>query len=563
MALGPATAPINRAAWLRPDPWTIGALVIAALILTPIAAVGWLAFFPKENIWPHLIATVLPGYVINTLALMAMTGIGAAMIGTGAAWLTVMTDFPGRRFFDWAMLAPLAAPAYIGAYALTDFMEYSGPVQVLLRDVFGWADARDYWFPNVRTIWSAGLVLTLSLYPYVYLLARAAFREQSVCALEVARSLGCGPWATFFRVALPLARPAIAAGVAIVAMETLNDFGAVDYFAVRTLTAGVFSVWLEGANSGGAAQISCVILIFVLALLGLESAGRRGKRFHSMSRRYRPIQRVRLSGGRALTACLACAAPFLLGFVLPVAVIGSLALQKPQNWLDPAFWEALIRTLWLGGATALIAVSAGLFLAFGARRAAGPAPRFIARATMIGYAAPGAVLAVGVLFPLAALDRTIHYAALDLFGFGTGLLLTGSAAAVIFAYVVRFNAIAFGALDGALGRVTPSMDMAARTLGESPGGALRRVHLPIISGSMVTAAMLIFVDAVKELPATLILRPFNFSTLATHVYDYASREHLAEAAPAALAIVAVGMLPVAVLIRGFGAHRPGSVAPDT
>ncbi|MFN3262971.1 MAG: ABC transporter permease [Pikeienuella sp.] len=552
-----------RAARSRlPDLWTLGALLIAAAILTPIFAVGWMAFFPRENIWPHLLATVLPGYVWNSVILMAMTGLGAAMIGTGAAWLTVMTDFPGRRFFDWAMLAPLAVPAYIGAYALTDFLEYSGPVQVGLRELFGWRDSRDYWFPEIRTIWSAGFVLTLSLYPYVYLLARAAFREQSVCALEVARSLGCGPWETFFRVALPLARPAVAAGVAVVMMETLNDFGAVDYFAVRTLTAGVFSVWLEGSNVGGAAQISCVILVFVLLLIGLESAGRRGRRFHSLSRRYRPIERTRLAGWRGRAACLACAAPLLFGFVLPMLVIGARALERPEGWLAPAFHEAAVRTVWLGAAAALIAVTAGLFLAFGARRAEGRAPVLIARATMIGYAAPGAVLAVGVLIPLAALDRTIHYTMLDLFGFGTGLLLTGSAAAVIFAYVVRFNAIAYGALDGALGRVTPSMDMAARTLGSGPGGALRRVHLPIISGSMATAAILIFVDAVKELPATLILRPFNFSTLATYVYDYAGREHLAEAAPAALTIVAVGLLPVAILVRGLGGRRPGEAPPD-
>ncbi len=545
---------------LRPDLWTVGSLVIAALILMPMAAIGWMALFPRENIWPHLLATVLPTYVVNSVALMAMTGAGAALIGTGAAWLVVMKQFPGRRLLEWALLAPLAVPAYIGAYALVDFFEYAGPVQVALRDAFGWQDARDYWFPEIRSIWTAAFVLTLSLYPYVYLLTRAAFREQSVCALEVSRSLGCGPWGSFWRVALPLARPAIAAGVAIVAMETLNDFGAVDYFAVRTLTMGVFSVWLESANAGGAAQISLVIMVFVLILMGLEFRGRTGKRFHPMSRRYRPIEPERLRGAAALAATVLVALPVLFGFVLPVAVIAGHAVQHTENWTTPEFWAALVRTLALGLSAAFIAVCAGLFLAFGARRSASRMPQIIARATMIGYAAPGAVLAVGVLIPLAAFDRTIHYAMLDLFGFGTGLLLTGSAAAIIFAYVVRFNAIAYGALDGAFGRVTPSMDMAARSLGETAGGALRRVHLPIISGSMVTAAILIFVDAVKELPATLFLRPFNFSTLSTHVYDFASREHLTEAAPAALAIIVVGLVPVAVLVRHLGGHRPGEAA---
>ncbi len=519
-----------------------------------------MAFFPRENVWPHLLATALPGYVWNSILLMAMTGLGSAAIGAGAAWLTTMTEFPGRRVFDWAMLAPLAAPGYVAAYALTDFLEYSGPVQVLLRGLFGWTSARDYWFPEIRTIWSAGFVLTLSLYPYVYLLARSAFREQSVCALEAARSLGCGPWRTFFRVALPLARPAVAAGVAVVMMETLNDFGAVSYFAVRTLTAGIFSVWLEGSNAGAAAQLSCVLLVFVLLLIGLEAAGRRGRRHHAASRRYRPIVRARLEGWKGWLAAAACAAPLLLGFVLPVAVIASLAMHRPEGFLDADFLSATARTLWLGAAAAALAAATGLLLAFGARRAESATARNIARATMIGYAAPGAVLAVGVLIPLSALDRAIHYASLDLFGVGTGLLLTGSAAAVLLAYVVRFNAIAFGAAAAALGRVTPAMDMAARTLGSGPGAALRRVHLPIVSGSLVTAAMLVFVDAAKELPATLILRPFNFSTLATHVYDSASREQLSEAAPAALTIVAVGLLPVAVLIRGLGARRPGEAA---
>lgn len=543
------------------SPWTLGALIVAALILTPLVAVAWLAFFPSENIWPHLLATVLPTYAINSVALMAMTGAGAAVIGASAAWLTVMKRFPGRRFFDWALLAPLAAPAYISAYALVDFLEYAGPVQVGLRETFGWRDAQDYWFPEIRSIWMAALVLTLSLYPYVYLLTRAAFREQSVDALEVSRSLGLGPWRTFVRVALPLARPAIAAGVAIVMMETLNDFGAVDFFAVRTLTTGVFSVWLESSNAGGAAQISCVMLMFVLALLGLEASARRGRRYHAVSRRHRPIEPERLSRRAGLAAAAFCALPILLGFALPIGVLANHALERPAAWLDPDFAKALARTVLLGAAAAAAAVAAGLLLVFGARRGRGAAPRILARATMIGYAAPGAVLAIGVLIPLAALDRTVHYAALDLFGFGTGLLLTGSAAGLVFAYVVRFNAIAYGALDGAFGRVTPSMEMAARTLGETAGGALRRVHLPIIAGSMVTAATLIFVDAVKELPATLILRPFNFSTLATHVYDYASREHLADAAPAALAIIVVGMAPVAVLIRGLGARRPGDRGP--
>jgi iron(III) transport system permease protein len=540
---------------LKADRWTVGSLVIAALILTPLAAVAFMAFFPKENIWPHLLATVLPTYALNSLALMALTGFGAACIGTGGAWLVVMKKFPGRGTFDWALLAPLAIPAYIGAYALVDFLEYAGPVQTALRETFGWETSRDYWFPEIRSFWSAAFVMTMSLYPYVYLLARAAFKEQSANALEVSRSLGRGPWESFFKVAIPLARPSIAAGCAIVMMETLNDFGAVDFFAVRTLTTGVFTTWLEGSNVGGAAQISCVMLVFVLALLAVERAGRRGKT-HAGTRSPRPIIREQLSRRWALFATLLCLVPIFFGFLLPVSVIAWSAFSRMEGWISAEFWEALGRTVMLGGVTAVIAVAAGVFLVFGARRTDGRGPRLITQATMIGYAAPGAVLAVGVLIPFAALDRAIHYTALDLFGVGTGLLITGSAAAIVFAYVVRFNAIAVGAVDGAMDRVTPSMEMAARTLGETAGGALRRVHLPLIRGSLLTAGMLIFVDTVKELPATLMLRPFDFTTLATHVYDFASREHLEQAAPAALAIILVGLAPVAILTRTMDDQLP-------
>lgn len=530
------------------DRWTVGSLVIAALILTPLLAVGFMALFPRENIWPHLFATVLPTYVLNSLALMALTGFGAACIGTGGAWLVVMKQFPGRGTFDWALLAPLAIPAYIGAYALVDFLEYAGPVQTALRETFGWTSSRDYWFPEIRSFWSAAFVMTLSLYPYVYLLARAAFKEQSANAVEVSRSLGRGPLESLFRVAIPLARPSIAAGCAIVMMETLNDFGAADFFAVRTLTTGVYTTWLEGANVGGAAQISSVMLIFVLALLALERAGRRG-RHHNAGRAPRPFRRERMTRPWAAAAMAACLFPIAFGFLLPAGVIAWHALEHLGGWADPEFWAALARTLMLGGGAAALSVAAGLFLVFGARRAESKAPRMIAQATMIGYAAPGAVLAVGVLIPFAALDRMIHHSALELFGVGTGLLITGSAVGIVFAYVVRFNAIAFGAIDSAMGRVTPSMEMAARTLGQTAGGALRRVHLPLIRGSVLTAALLIFVDSVKELPATLMLRPFDFSTLATHVYDFASREHLDQAAPAALAIILTGLIPVAILTR--------------
>ncbi|MEM7190015.1 MAG: iron ABC transporter permease [Pseudomonadota bacterium] len=542
---------------LWPDGWTIGAVAIAALLLMPIAALIWLALFPVENIWPHLLSNQLPVYLANTAQLMAMVAIGAGIIGTAAAWLVVMTEFPGRRWLEWVLLAPLAMPAYIGAYALVDFLEYAGPVQTTLRSIFGWQTSRDYWFPEIRSIGSAAFVLSLTLYPYVYLLARAAFREQSVCVLEVGRALGRGPWGVFWRVGLPLARPGIVVGVAIVCMETMADFGTVDYFAVQTLTRGIFSVWLDMNNAGGAAQIALVMLGFVMLLLALEKIARRGRKYHHMSRRYRPIRREPFTGWRGWGLTALCALPILLGFVLPTGVVGWHALEQADRWADAGFWRAMFHTISLAASAAVVACMIGLFLVYGARSSGWAGLRWAAQATALGYAAPGAVIAVGVLFPLGAFDNWLADQIEALTGYDIGLILTGSAAAIVFAYVVRFAVIAHGAVDGALGRITPNIELAARTLGSTRGRVLRRLHVPMIQGSILTAAILVAVDSAKELPATLILRPFNFETLATVVYDAASREQLDEAGPAALAIVLVGLLPVIVLARTLSRSRPG------
>lgn len=533
----------------RPDPWSSGALLIAILVLLPLVSVVWIAFFPTENIWGHLISTTLPRYLKNSIILMFSVGLLSAAIGTGAAWLVVMTRFPLRRVLEWALLMPLALPAYIGAYALVDFLEYAGPVQTAMRQVFGWQDARDYWFPEIRSMWAAIFVLSLAMYPYVYLLARAAFRAQSANMLEVARALGCGPWSVFARVALPLARPAIAAGVAIVMMETLNDFGTVDYFAVQTLTTGIFTTWLQGYNAGGAAQIACVILAMVLFLAAFEKINRRSRRFHSLTTRTVPATPLPLSGWAGLGALLACSLPVVFGFLLPFGIIAGHALANPEFWLEPGLWRAIFNTLTLAGSAAILTLLGALFLVYGARQSAGRLLKILMPVTAIGYAAPGAVLAIGLLFPLAAFDIALADTIESWFGVDIGLLFTGSAAAVVFAYTVRFFAIGLGAVDSALGRVTPSMDMASRSLGRGVGQTLREIHVPLIRGSVIVAGMLIFVDGVKELPATLILRPFNFDTLAIRVYTQASLEQLEQAAPAAILVTLVGLLPVFVLAR--------------
>ncbi len=533
----------------RPDPWSLGAAAIAAVVLLPILSVAWIALSPGENIWPHLLATSLPRYLANTLVLMLSVGLLSAMVGTGAAWLVVMYRFPGHGVLQWALLLPLAIPAYIGAYALVDFLEYAGPVQGALRAVFGWSSARDYWFPEIRSRTSAVIVLSASLYPYVYILARTAFREQSIGVLDVARALGCGPWSSFWRVGLPLARPAIAAAVAIVMMETANDFGTVDYFAVQTLTTGIFTTWLEASNVSGAAQIAMVMMGVILLLVALEKLGRRRIRFHRTTSRQMPVKAHRLHGLAALAATLLCLLPFLVGFALPALVIGWRALASVDIWTDPDLYRALVNTLWVGGTAALLTVLGGIFMVYGVRLSGRRLPALLLPATTIGYAAPGAVLGIGLMIPLAGLDQRVADALERLTGHDPGLILTGSTAAIILAYFVRFFAIAQGAADAAMGRISPSLPMAARSLGQTAAGSLMRVYLPMIRGSVATALLLVFVDSVKELPATLLLRPFNFNTLATRVYDQASLENLTDAAPAALIVMAVGFVAVLLLAR--------------
>ena len=385
-----------------PGIWTLGAALIAGLVLLPILAVLWMAATPAENIWPHLVRTTLPRYLTNTGFLMLGVGALSAAVGTGAAWVITMYRFPLSRFLDWALLLPLAIPGYVGAYALVDFLEFAGPVQGALREVFGWTSARDYAFPEIRSRGAAVLVLAASLFPYVYLLARAAFREQSGAVYEVARALGAGPWGRFFRVGLPMARPAIAVGVAVVMMETVNDFGTVEFFAVQTLTTGIFSVWFEQNNAGGAAQIATVILVVILALALIERLGRRRIRFYQEARQVRPVTPVVLTGSGAWLATFACATPFAFGFVLPVGVMAGHAFRNSDRWIDPKLFSALFSTLWVGLAAAFLTVGAALFMVYGVRLMRQGLPRLLMPLTTIGYAAPGAVLGVGLLIPLAA-----------------------------------------------------------------------------------------------------------------------------------------------------------------
>ena len=539
------------------DGWTLAAATIGTLVAIPVCSVLFTALGPSDGIWSHLVSTVLWVYAGNTLWLMLGVGVGTIVIGTSTAWLVTMYRFPGRRILSWALLLPLAVPSYILAFVITDQLEYAGNVQGALRGVFGWTSARDYWFPEIRSLGGATVVLSLVLYPYVYLLARASFIEQSFGLFETSRTLGRGPVASFFTVAMPLARPAIAVGVALALMETLNEFGTIDYFAVPTLTAGIFDVWLNMDSTTGAAQLASVLVAFTLVLVVLERASRRSRRYHDTTTRVQALPEYPLSTARGAAALLWCATPVALGFVLPACVLGGYAMDFYSVTLEADYldyvWNSMMLAVW----AAVIAALAGIVLAYGVRLSPRRAMRGLAELATIGYAIPGAVLAVGIMVPLGKFDNTIDAMSRAMFGLPLGLLISGTAAGLVIGYVVRFLALGYRTVDSGLSRITPSIEGAARTLGATPTRALVRVHVPLVRPSVIAAALLVFVDTMKELPLTLILRPFNFDTLATFVYQYASDELLEECALGALTIVAAGVVPVILMSRTITRSRPG------
>jgi iron(III) transport system permease protein len=539
--------PVRRRS--RPSALPIAASVIAALVAGPVLSVCAAVFAGgTTDTWRHLASTVLPEYVASTLWLCAGVGLGAATIGVSTAWLVSMHEFPGRRFFEWALVLPLAVPAYVMAYAYTDLLQFVGPVQNWLRATLGW-EPGGYWFPDVRTLGGAVAMFVFVLYPYVYLLTRAAFLEQASGMVEVGRSLGLGPWRAFFRVSLPLARPAVAAGTALALMETLADYGTVAYFGVQTFTTGIYHAWFSLGDRVASAQLATTLLGFVVVLLLLERLTRGRARFYDTTVRNRPRLGRRLGGWRAGVATSACVLPLVAGFLVPAGVLLEMAITEGDAQLGGRFFRLARNSFSLAALTSLLAVLLSLLLAYAARMSRSLWPASLNRLVGLGYAAPGSVIAVGVLIPVTRLDAWLASAIESSFGVRPGLLLTGGIAALVYAYLVRFLSIALHTVAASLARVTPSMDDAARSLGYDPGATLRHVHLPLLRGGLLTAALLVFVDVMKELPATLVMRPFNFDTLATQAYVLASDERLAEASSAALAIVAVGVLPLVAISR--------------
>lgn len=532
--------------------WAVFGLVLAAAVALPLAAVVWKAFAAEGGFLGHLAETVLPRYVGNTLWIVLGVGAGTIAGGVGAAWLVSLCRFPGRRVFEWALLLPLAVPAYVVAYAYAGLFDAAGPVHAALRQWLG-ADGAISWYPNIRSLWGAIVVLTVVLYPYVYMLARAAFLEQSVCVLEVSRTLGLTPWGSARRVGLPLARPSIAVGAALALMEALNDFGAVQHFGVDTFVTAIYRVWQARGDAAGAAQLALLLIAFVALLVWLERASRGRAAFMHLSRRYRPLPAYELRGWRASGAALFCFMPIFLGFLLPAAALGLWTLDHAEAF-DARFWRLAANSFILASGAAVLCVMFGGAIAYALRRSRrNRALRGASAIVGLGYAVPGAVIAVGVALILGGFDRLAN----ALTG-GASLWLSGGLFALYFAYAVRFLPIALGAVESGFTRVTPHMDDAGRMLGYGPGGVFRRIHAPMLKGSILTAALLVFVDVMKELPATLMLRPFNFDTLAIRTYEFASDEQLKLAAPGALAIVAVGIVPVILLSRAIARARPGT-----
>ncbi|WP_312861561.1 ABC transporter permease [Segnochrobactrum spirostomi] len=558
---------LGMAADRRDRGWLAVVVALALAALMPLGAVIWLAFEPAGDVWSHLVATVLPNAVVTTIWLLLGVGLVTGVIGVGCAWLVTAYRFPGRALFDWALLLPLAVPTYIAAFAAVELADYTGPAQTLLRAVFGFTSRRDYWFPDVRTLGGAIAVLSLVLYPYVYLSARASFLMQSAGVLEVARTLGAKPLRVFLRVALPLARPAIVVGMSLAMMECLNDIGAVQYLGVQTLTVAIYDTWLNRSSLAGAAQISVAMLAVVFLIVTIERLARRRQRFHATTTRMSVVHARPLGPIAAVFATLACALPFLAGFVLPVLVLGRAASYRLDTLSDPALIDAGIKSFGLAVVAGLVTVAGGAAIAYALRLSRARWLRPVAAVAGIGYAVPGTVLALGILIPLAGLDGIIARAARDYLGLSTGLLLAGSGVGLVYAYLVRFLAVSFGNVETGFSKLSPHLDMAARTLGRTATGTLRDVLAPLLKPAILTAGLIVFVEVMKELPATILLRPFNFETLATTVFAAASREQFEDGAIAALLIVAVGLVPVIVLARtsaarGFGAATRGPDGGD-
>ncbi len=536
--------------------WNYFTLALALLFALPFFSLIVTAASAEENVWGHLISTVMPGYLKNTFLLMLGVGSGTLLLGVSTSWLISMTEFPGRRMLEWGLLLPLAFPGYIIAMVYVELLEYSGPVQAQIRLWFGWNNFQDYWFPPIASVGGAITMLSLVLYPYVYLLARIAFLQQPATLLESSRMLGKSSRNSFFHVSLPLARPAIVVGVSLAMMETLADFGTMQLFAVQTFTTGIYHTWFGAYNAPGAAQLSLSLLMFISVFVFLERYSRKQQRSHTKNSIHIPHPRYKLSGISSLSAFAFCLVPVVFGFTLPAGLLIQWAAKSWREVMLERFFSDAGNSLILAVLTAFLAVLLGVLMAYGSRISKRRRIRWAVRTVSLGYTFPGPVVALGVLLPFAWFDRTIDAWMQESFGISSGYLLSGTLFILVFAYLVRFLALAYGTAESGFGRITSAMEDASRSLGKNTWQTLKRVHLPLLRGSMLTAGLLVFVDVMKELPATLMLQPFNFSTLATRAYGYATEELLREASLWCLTIVLVGLFPVIFLNRQLRESAP-------
>ena len=522
----------------------------------PIITIAQFLLYPGNDIWQHLQDTVLDEYLLNSFLLAAGVGLGTLVIGISCAWLTSVCEFPGKRIFTWALLLPMAFPGYIIAYTYTGMFDFTGPVQSWIRETMGLRYG-EYYFPEIRSLGGAVSMLSLVLYPYVYLLARAAFLEQSICVLEVSRTLGCSVWSSFYRVALPLARPAIVAGLSLVLMETLADFGTVSFFGLDVFTTGIFRTWFGLGDSAASAKLASMLLLFIFTLVIIERWSRKRAQYHHTTNRYRQLPQYRLTGGRAVAAFLICFATVFSGFLLPAGQLLIWAIDTYETMVNASFVRISFNSVLLALVAAILAVVMALFMAYGKRLLQSRTVDFSVRVVATGYAIPGTVVALGIIIPFAWLDNSLNGWLQARYGVSTGLIFSGSLFTLVFAYLVRFLTVSIQSVESGLLKIKSSMDDAARSLSYSPREILWGVHLPLMKGTVLTAMLIVFVDVMKELPATLILRPFNFNTLAVRAYELAGDERLADSSTAALMIVAVGVVPAILLIRSIDKARAG------
>ena len=534
--------------------WAFVSGIIALLVSIPILAVLSSFFVSSGEIWSHLASTVLGDYITNSLFLIIGVSAGVIIIGVSLAWIITMCNFPGQKYFEWAAVLPFSIPAYLLAYIYTDFFGVTGTLQTAIRAAFD-LGISDFALPEIRSVWGAIFIMILAFYPYVYMLARSAFLNQSVSLFEASRIMGYTSTQSFFKIALPLARPGIAAGLALALMETLNDFGTVQYFGVQTFTTGIYRTWFGLGERPAAAQLAGFLLLFIVVLILLERWSRsRIKDQTSATNRFKRIQRFDLTGFKKWGAFSLCSITVFLGFILPVVLLLSMFFKNMDS-VNARFLLYSINTLSVAAIAGVITVSVAMLMAYSSRLNPSKLVKGLNQFGALGYAIPGSVIAVGVLIPFGWLDNTIDSFVRSNFEFSTGLILSGTLFAMIFAYVVRFLSVSYNGINSSLQKISPSVDEASRGMGYSFSQILRKIHIPMLSGGLLSAFLLVFVDVMKELPATIIIRPFNFDTLAVQVYRLASDERLGESAGAALAIVLVGIIPVILLSKTITRSR--------